>query len=129
MISSAILKSAGQAMQISAMQHRVASSNAANANTPGFKAQAVDQSPDDFRDFQPLSSSRMAIGPMPTGFLAPDNYLELPLVEKDGPASSSGNTVDLHAEIASLGEAKLSHGVASQAYRKVLELMRGAIGQ
>lgn len=113
----AILKNTSAMASHAARRHTVIAQNIANADTPGYKAKDVQSFAEIYlrsiRESQDISS-------LTNGSK---------LIEMDGPASTSGNTVSLEEQMLTSAEAVGEHEMALAVYRKTFDLMKMAMGK
>lgn len=96
-------------------RHTVTSSNLANINTPGYKAQEL-KFDDAFTKAMQRGDTAGAIG------------LEGEIIEKEGAAEkANGNTVHLESELADLQKNALAHQFFTSMLHQKLKHMRAAI--
>lgn len=100
----------------SAESQRVAATNIARADEPGYKASEIES----FQDYLTRTSSSQAMGMEARGFRTHDI--------EDG-ASPNGNTVDIEQEVFKAADAVGQHEMAVTVYTKSLDLLRSAIGK
>lgn len=115
-------------LDLRSLQQSVTSSNIANADTPGYKAKAVEFE-QEFRealgvtDNLPLSAGDPRhIAPRDTDPITPEVY-----DDPNGVESLDGNTVDRNAEMAKLAENQILYNASIEALKKKLGILRYGI--
>lgn len=108
----------------------VISSNIANADTPGYKAKAVEFE-QAFRDALNMSDRLQAAGTdaqhiirRPTDPVNPEIY-----DDPNGVESLDGNTVDRAAEMAKMAENQLMYDSSAEALKRKLAMLKYAISE
>lgn len=115
-------------MNLRLLNQNVISSNIANADTPGYKAKAV--------EFEGALRSALGVGddlpmrvsdprhivPAPTDAVDPEIY-----EEQDGVESLDGNTVDRAGEMAKLAENQLLYDASAEMLKRKLGMLKYAI--
>jgi flagellar basal-body rod protein FlgB len=112
------------------MRQELASSNVANANTPGFKAMKLDfeaalsraVDSDGMVGMHASDERHFDVGGGGFESLEPEVY-----EDPNGVVSENGNTVDAEAEMARMAENKLMYDTTVQLINKKLGLMKYAI--
>jgi flagellar basal-body rod protein FlgB len=112
--SSALARHAGQRQALAAV-------NVANADTPGFRAQALPSFSDTYES-QGMRATRpghLGLGesPAPRPFDSPTE------------ASPNGNTVSLEAEMFASAEAARDHGRALAVWHHAITVLRSSLGR
>lgn len=104
-------------------RHRLSAENIANADTPGYRAQ-------DIQDF----SLDLSGGPQAPKITRPGHMASSPEAAfraravATGAESPNGNTVSLEGEMIRATEAERSHDLAMTIYSKSLDLLRMSLG-
>ncbi len=113
------------------MRHNLTSSNIANAETPGYKAQKLDFEEalarsidiDGLRGMSTSSEDHFSVGGK-TASVKPDIYNN-----PDGATSNDGNTVDLEKEMSSLSENAILYKTALQLINKKMAALKYAASE
>lgn len=122
------IRALNTSLDLRTLQQSVTSSNIANADTPGYKAKAVEFE-QEFRealgvtDNLPLTAGDPRhIAPRETDPITPDVY-----DNPNGVESLDGNTVDRNAEMANLAENQILYNASVEAMKKKLGILRYGI--
>ncbi|MGR3631671.1 MAG: flagellar basal body protein [Limimaricola soesokkakensis] len=99
----------------------VIAANIANADTPGFRAQAVD-------DVAAETGSGVTLRRSRPGHLGGTGTTEPRLSDRPGPAAPNGNTVSLETEMMAAAAARSDHGRALAVYRHAMGVIRSSLG-
>ena len=110
------------------LRHNLTSSNIANAETPGYKAQKLDFEEalarsidiDGLRGMSATSENHYAVGGK-TASVRPDIYNN-----PEGAVSNDGNTVDMEKEMSSLSENAILYKTALQLINKKMAALKYA---
>ncbi|MBP1805065.1 FlgB family protein [Rubellimicrobium aerolatum] len=113
-LSSALARNAGQRQALAAV-------NVANADTPGYRAQALPSFAATF-DAQAMRATRL-------GHQGGRGLEEAQPVEADGEASPNGNTVSIESEMFASAEASRDHGRALAIWRHTITVLRTSLGR
>lgn len=113
------------------LRHNLTSSNIANAETPGYKAQKLDFEEalarsidlDGLRGMSTTNESHYAVGGK-TASVRPDIYNN-----PEGATSNDGNTVDLEKEMSSLSENAILYKTALQLINKKMAALKYAASE
>ncbi|WP_424990487.1 flagellar basal body protein [Fluviibacterium sp. S390] len=110
------------------MQQAMIARNVANADTPGYKAVALeafslDGKPSPARLV--MAQSRPGHQAAPADF----NRTDFSTVARDGAAAPNGNTVSLETEMLEAARVKQDHDLALAAYRGGMTLLRSVLGR
>lgn len=112
--SSALARHAGQRQAMAAV-------NVANADTPGYRAQALPPFSATF-DSQGMRATR------PGHFGAAEPPGARP-IDRPGEASPNGNTVSIESEMFASAEAARDHGRALAVWRHAITVLRTSLGR
>lgn len=118
-----IFRLSGAMANHASRRQTVAAANVAQADTPGYRARAVESfarvhAPDGFA----LRATR-------PGHLAGGPRGEARILIADKPASPDGNTVSIETEMADAARASSDHDRALAIYRNGLAVLRAGIGR
>ena len=113
------------------MRHNLTSSNIANAETPGYKAQKLDFEEalarsvdlDGLRGMSTSSEDHFSVGGN-TASVRPDIYNN-----PDGAVSNDGNTVDMEKEMSALSENAILYKTALQLINKKMAALKYAASE
>lgn len=113
------------------LRHNITSSNIANAETPGYKAQKLDFEEalarsidlDGLRGMSTTNESHYAVGGK-TASVRPDIY-----ANPEGAVSNDGNTVDLEKEMSALSENAILYKTALQLINKKMAALKYAASE
>lgn len=98
--------------------------NIANADTPGYRAQAVEAFRETVDGLAPRRSRPGHLG-APTGAATP---VGLRTSDRSGEAAPNGNTVSLETEMLETAAAKSDHNRALAVYRHAMGVIRTSLG-
>ncbi len=113
------------------LRHNITSSNIANAETPGYKAQKLDFEEalaravdiDGLRGMSSTDQAHYAVGGK-TASVRPDIYNN-----PEGAVSNDGNTVDLEKEMSALSENAILYKTALQLINKKMAALKYAASE
>lgn len=103
--------------QHAAARQAVVAQNIANADTPGYRAQDINDFMDTWRRLQSGDAN------------GADGTLPLRVIDAGTPASPNGNTVSLELEMLRGIEAQRAHSRALQVYGSAMTILRTSIGR
>ena len=129
-INDKTLQSLAMAMKFREMRQELISSNVANANTPGYKAQKLDFEDalaraldvDGQMQMNTSDGKHYDVGNGGFNNLEPEVY-----DDPNGVVSENGNTVDVEAEMSRMAENKLMYDSIVQLMNKKIGLMKYTI--
>ncbi len=112
------------------LNQNVISSNVANADTPGYKAQSVDFE-QQFREILGTDGNLAAQATDPRHLSPKETDPVRPIISDDsnGVESLDGNTVDRSAEMAKMAENQLIYNASVEMLRKKLGMLRYTISE
>jgi flagellar basal-body rod protein FlgB len=118
------------AMNFRLLNQNVISSNIANADTPGYKAQKLEFE-DALRDALQVSGKLQMEGDQPEHFIKADPGHIDPEIYDDpnGVVNQDGNSVDRNTEQVNLAENQIQYDAGAEMLRRKLALMKYAIGE
>jgi flagellar basal-body rod protein FlgB len=125
-----IIGALNTSMNLRLMNQNVISSNIANADTPGYKAKAMEfegalrEAMGVGEGLDPAATAPGHISRRPTDPVDPEIY-----DEPNGIESLDGNTVDRSAEMAKLAENQLLYDASVEMIKKKLGMLKYAIGE
>ena len=123
-----IMRMAHALSQHASSRQQVVARNVANADTPGYRAQALEPFAESYRqaDGMELRATR----PGHIGAEAPVRLASAAhTFETSDPVSPNGNTVSLETEMTKSAEIKLQHDMATSIYKTSLDILRASIGR
>jgi flagellar basal-body rod protein FlgB len=119
-----------KSMNLRSAQHRMLSSNIANADTPDYKAFEVVVEEELRRQQQPSSGIRMVrthSGHLPAGRGGSDRVTLKRSAEPEFSLRADGNTVDLDQSMSQLAENSIQYKTSAQLISAKLRSLRNAI--
>jgi flagellar basal-body rod protein FlgB len=106
-----------------AARQAVVATNLANSDTPGYRAQAL---PDFAEVWRERSTGLRATRP---GHIAPQDSLSVRSAPRSAEPSPNGNTVSIETEMLAAIEAQREHGRALAIWRHATGLLRTSLGR
>ncbi|MEW6057827.1 MAG: flagellar basal body rod protein FlgB [Bdellovibrionota bacterium] len=118
------------AMNFQLIRQNVVSSNIANADTPGYKAQKVEFE-DALRNALEISGRLKMEASSPEHFSKADpGHIDPEIYDNpNGIVNLDGNTVDRNAEQVAMAETQIQYSAASEMLRRKLGLLKYAISE
>jgi flagellar basal-body rod protein FlgB len=118
-----VFRLAGAMAGHAGQRQTVAAANVAQADTPGYRARAVEP----FEEV--VATDGFAMRSTRSGHLhGPSADREARIVIAEGPASPDGNTVSLESEMFEAARAMSDHNRALAIYRNGLSVLRASLG-
>ncbi len=129
-ISDKTLQALASSLNFRQMRQEIISSNVANAETPGYKAQRIDFEEalaraldiDGYESLITTDKKHFDVGSGSFANIEPEVY-----TDPNGIVSENGNTVDVEQEMSKLAENKILYDALVQLVNKKMGLMKYAI--
>lgn len=114
-----LLQTASALSRHASARHDLIAQNIANADTPGYRAQDLEEFAASYARFEKSAGAGASV----------ENTFRPLTVDSLGAESPNGNTVSLEDQMVRAADAQGAHDAATIIYRKTMEILRLSLGR